>query len=602
MVDRQIVYIGAIPQDTDQLQQNKNTMIGLGYLIQALLGTSTVVDGLACTPNSPAAMNVLVGPGSIYSLAEVDATAYGSLNADTSDQIVKQGIIMTTQTFSTPAPSTSGQSVVYLIEAAYQDIDGGSTVLPYYNASNPSVAWSGPNNTGISQNTVRKGVCTVQIKTGVAATTGTQTTPSPDAGFTGLYAITVANGQTTVTSGNIQQLSTAPFITTKLPAVPAAIQAGTPSYAADSSVSANTITVALSPIPASLTNGMSVRVKVANTNTGATVMNINGLGNVSVVTPNGSALNSSALVANGVYTFVYDANGTRWQLQGVTTATSNYFTAGTTTGGPNAQVLASLSPASGFSLSNNGQTIGFTAGFTNTGSTTLAITSPSISATTIQKDGGSGLTNLTGGEIVAGNNYFVTVNSTSGVFVLEAGIPSSLFLMASNNLSDVASPSTSLANLGGQILTTVLHVEEQQASGTAGGTFTSGSWQVRALNTTVLNTISGASLSADTITLPAGTYDINAYGVANQVNSHMIRFQNTTSSSTVFFGSSGVANTGTTDNTYSLITGRFTLSGTTTLQLQHQCQNSSSGNGLGFAAGFSGANETYSSVFIEKVA
>ena len=87
-MDRQIVYIGAIPQDVDQLQQNKNVLIGLGYLMQAVLGTSTVVDGLACTPNSPAALNVLVGPGSIHSLTSVDATAYGSLAPDTIDQIV----------------------------------------------------------------------------------------------------------------------------------------------------------------------------------------------------------------------------------------------------------------------------------------------------------------------------------------------------------------------------------------------------------------------------------------------------------------------------------------------------------------------------------
>ena len=319
-MDRQIVYIGAIPQDTDQLQQNKNTMIGLGYLMQAVLGTGTLVDGLSCTPNSPAAMNVLVGPGSIYSLAEVDATAYGSLSADTTDLIVKQGIITSTQTFSTPAPATSGQSVVYLIQASYQEIDGGSTVLPYYNASNPAVAWSGPNNTGQSQNTVRKGVCTIQIKTGVAASTGSQATPAPDAGFTGLYAITVANGQSTVTSGNIQALTTAPFIGTKLPGILTAIQQDTGNFALDTSTTANTITVTLSPAPASLTNGMPIRVKVANSSTGPTVMNVNGLGSISCTTTSGAAFSSNTVVGNGIYTFVYDANGNRIQLQGFTAA------------------------------------------------------------------------------------------------------------------------------------------------------------------------------------------------------------------------------------------------------------------------------------------
>ena len=35
------------------------------------------------------------------------------------------------------------------------------------NASNPAVAWSGPNNTGVSQNTVRKGATLVQVYSGL---------------------------------------------------------------------------------------------------------------------------------------------------------------------------------------------------------------------------------------------------------------------------------------------------------------------------------------------------------------------------------------------------------------------------------------------------
>ncbi len=313
-MDRQIVYAGAIPQDVDLLKQNKNTMIGLGYALQAILGTGTLVDGLACNPTSPASLNVTVGPGSIYSQQNVDGTAYGSLSADTTDQIVKQGIILATQTFNCPAPTTSGFSVVYLVEATYEDVDGGSTVLPYYNASNPSSAYNGPNNTGTSQNTVRQGVCNVQVKTGVAATTGTQVTPTPDAGYTGLYAITVANGQTTITSGNIALLSTAPFINPKLGGFIAAVQNGTGVYVVDTSGSANTITIAPSPALAALTAGTEVRVKVANTNTGAVVMNTNGLGNVAVVAPNGNPIPPGALVANGLYKFAYD--GSHWQFNG----------------------------------------------------------------------------------------------------------------------------------------------------------------------------------------------------------------------------------------------------------------------------------------------
>lgn len=408
MVDRQFVYPTEEVQDVDILLTNKNAMVGLGYALQAILGSSTVVDGLACVPTTPASLGVNVGAGSIYSLAQIDPTAYGSVAADTVNQIVKQGIVIGTTNFACPAPVTVGQSVVYLVQAAYQDVDGGATNEPFVSATDGSVTYS-------TVNTVRKGVCVLNLKAGVAATTGTQVTPTPDVGFTSLYAITVANGQTTVTSGNIAQLATAPFLSTKLPGVPTAIQQSTQNYADDTSGAANTIAIALSPIPAGLTKGMPIRVKVANTNTGAVVMNVNGLGNVSVVTANGSALPAGSLVANGIYTFAYDANGTRWQVQGITTAaTANGYFYGTNSGGSaNAQTLASVTP-SGYTKTQ-GNAIAFTAGFTNTGSTTLNVNS--TGATAVKIDTGSGLAALTGGEIVSGNDYVVYYDGTQYVLI-----------------------------------------------------------------------------------------------------------------------------------------------------------------------------------------
>ena len=208
-MDRQLVYPYEGVQDVDILLTNKNAMVGLGYALQAILGGSTVADGLACTPTSPAGMTVNVATGSIYSLAQIDATAYGTVNSDTTDQIVKQGIAFGTTNFACAAPSTTGQSVVYLVQAQYQDQDSGSTNEPFVNSSNNTQYFS-------TVNTVRKGVCVLSLKAGTAATTGTQATPTPDAGYVGLWAITVANGATTITSGNIAQYPGAPFIGTKL--------------------------------------------------------------------------------------------------------------------------------------------------------------------------------------------------------------------------------------------------------------------------------------------------------------------------------------------------------------------------------------------------
>lgn len=211
-MDRQTVYQGAIPLDTDLLNTNRNTMVALGLMLQDILGSSTCVGGLACTQTLVASLAVLVGPGRIYILQNVDGTNYGSLPADTADQIVKQGIQLGSVTLATPAPTTAGQSINYLIQASYLEVDATPVLLPYFNSSNPLVPFSGPNNSGAPQNTQRKSTVVVQAKAGIPATTGSQTTPTPDAGFAPLAIVTVANGQATVTSTNIARHLNAPLL------------------------------------------------------------------------------------------------------------------------------------------------------------------------------------------------------------------------------------------------------------------------------------------------------------------------------------------------------------------------------------------------------
>jgi hypothetical protein len=218
-MDRNIVYPGSIPLDTDLLSVNRNTMIGLGFLAQAILGTNTVVDGLSCQPTTPASMNIAVGPGSITQIGAIDQLAYGSIPADATDQIVKMGINATSTTFTLTAPTSVGQSINYLIEATFQEADSNPVVLPYYNASNPAQSFSGQGNSGTAQNTVRTQRVLLQLKPGAPGNTGSQTTPVADSGWIGLYQISVAYGQTLISTGNIGIVPTAPFLTWKLPSL-----------------------------------------------------------------------------------------------------------------------------------------------------------------------------------------------------------------------------------------------------------------------------------------------------------------------------------------------------------------------------------------------
>ena len=304
-MDRQIVYPGQIPLETDLLHAQKDALIGLAMACQAVLGPSTVVDGLACTPTTPASLSVTIGQGSLYAVEPVDASAYSSLPADTTDSIVKQGIQLAPTTLTLTPPGTVGYAINYLIEAAYLDQDGGATVLPYYNASNPSQAYSGPNNSGAAQNTTRQGMIAVQAKAGVAAAAGSQITPAADPGYVPLYVVTVAYGTSTITAGNIAAVAGAPFITPKLPAVPAAIQAQSGNFAVDTGA-VNALAVTLSPAPAALVAGLPVRVKSANTVTGASTLNVNGLGAVAIKRPDGTALQTGDVLANQTVQLVYD--------------------------------------------------------------------------------------------------------------------------------------------------------------------------------------------------------------------------------------------------------------------------------------------------------
>jgi hypothetical protein len=209
-LDRTIVTPSSLVQDTDILGINKAMMLAMGRLAQDMLGTGTSVGGAPCTPG--AGLTVTVGPGAIYSFQNIDNTAYGALPADTAHQTIKQGTLLNAATLACPAPTTAGQSINYLIEGQFQEVDTNAAVVPYYNSANPLQPFQGPNNSGSAQNTLRQGLFVVQAKAGVAATTGSQATPAADAGWTGMYVVTVDFGETTLTVADIVVATPSPFI------------------------------------------------------------------------------------------------------------------------------------------------------------------------------------------------------------------------------------------------------------------------------------------------------------------------------------------------------------------------------------------------------
>lgn len=323
-MDRPTVYYGQLPRETDLLTLGQSAMVALAKLGESVLGTASAVDGFTLAPTSPASLNVTLGPGVIYQLENLEQSVWSSLPADLSHSVLKQGILLDPVTLGVTPPGTVGYSQVFLVQVEYQDLDTGSVVLPYFNPADPTHNLNGPGNNGQAQNTIRKGAVAYQLKAGIAAVTGTQAAPAPDAGFVGLYTITVANGATAISAGNIALYSAAPFIPVKLPAVPAGVQAGKWVFANDASATANAMKVTLSPVPAQLTPGMTVRVKKNSlANTGATTLDV-GLGANAVQRVNGSATTGGDIPANSVCEFTWD--GAVWQMvnfQGITATTTN---------------------------------------------------------------------------------------------------------------------------------------------------------------------------------------------------------------------------------------------------------------------------------------
>lgn len=268
-MDRKIVYPGAIPLDTDVLSVERNVMIALGWMLQAMFGTNAGIVGLPCTPTTPASMTVNVGAGAIWAQQVIDQNNFGSLAPDTSP-LMKMGILPegVGTSFTLSPPSASGQSINYLVEAAFQETDTAPVVLPYVNPANPSQPYSGPGNSGSAQNTIRAQTVQLQLKAGTPANTGTQTTPPVDGGYVGLYVITVNYGQTTVTAADILGYPSAPFIGG--PFAPAAGNASQPFFVGPGTgtqalqaqqalaLLSGTLDTFLNPeTPFSLTNGIS---------------------------------------------------------------------------------------------------------------------------------------------------------------------------------------------------------------------------------------------------------------------------------------------------------------------------------------------------------
>lgn len=130
-------------------------------------------------------------------------------------------------------------------------------------------------------------------------------------------------------------------------------------------------------------------------------------------------------------------------------------------------------------------------------------------------------------------------------------------------------------------------IRDEKAQNTGGGTFTSGAWQTRDLNTEVVDTGGHASLAANQITLAAGTYRYRISAPAFSVDRHQARLQNITDGTTIEEGTSEYsANSSAIATTQSVLAGRFTIAASKVLEVQHRCGTTRATVGFGSESNF----------------
>jgi hypothetical protein len=152
---------------------------------------------------------------------------------------------------------------------------------------------------------------------------------------------------------------------------------------------------------------------------------------------------------------------------------------------------------------------------------------------------------------------------------------------------------------GGKFESALLHITHEDVDASNGGTATSGSWQTGTLNTIKTNEITSASLSSNTISLPAGNYYLIGEMFLTNIGYGQSRLRDTTNSTTLVVGNNFYTE-GYAGGSSNCI-GRFTLSATTNIQFQYYTLNTYATTGQGFNSPTSGEVNRWKNVQIWKI-
>ena len=230
----------------------------------------------------------------------------------------------------------------------------------------------------------------------------------------------------------------------------------------------------------------------------------------------------------------------------------------------------------------------------------------------IQKNGGTNPSFTVSGSTITFASNLVTGDVIDFIQilgnVLDLGVPSdstvSLAKLTATGTKDATTflrGDNTFASAQGKFESQLLHVRDEKSAGTQGGSSSATTDNVRVINTVVTNEITDASLGSNRITLPSGTYYIDAEAHAFKSDINRLILYNHSDSSIVILGTAIYADFNYSSVGHSFLTGRFTISASKNFEIRHYTGRAIATNGFGVSAGDS-RTEVYFDAKIWKVA
>ena len=183
-------------------------------------------------------------------------------------------------------------------------------------------------------------------------------------------------------------------------------------------------------------------------------------------------------------------------------------------------------------------------------------------------------------------------NTITGIAV--GGLPDGI--VDTDMLADDA---VTAPKIGSKTFTSYAIICDQKAQNTSGGTFTSGAWQKRDLNTEIADPDGIVSINTDSqFTLQAGSYLIKATCPVYAVDRHQAKLVNATDSTDVAFGTSQYSRNAYTVEGRSIIVCRVTIASAKDFEIRHKCETTMATYGFGIETNY--GVEKYTVVEIYK--